>query len=129
MTVLRGAHGSRWRTYAMYVAMVLLTLVFMYSAFSKLTASETEVDSFTRWGYPLWFMYLTGVIELGSVALMWWNRTRLYGALGLVGVMLGAFLTHVLNAEFFMLPLVGTLLLLAALVAWLNRPARLRSPL
>lgn len=112
----------RWQTYGLYVIMALLTLPFLLTGGTKLAGAEMNVANFTRWGYPIWFMYLTGLVEVASAVLLWPRKTRLIGALGLVGVMLGAILTHVLNQEWVMLPFVFVLLALAAIVAWANRP-------
>lgn len=49
----------------------LLALVFFLSGAAKLLGLEFEIQAFERWGYPLWFMYLSGVIEVaGAVGLL-----------------------------------------------------------
>ena len=113
---------SKWQTYAVYVIMGLLTLAFALAGGTKLMGQEMHVENFIRWGYPVWFMYITGLIEVGSVILMWIPKTRFYGALGLVAIMLGAIATHIVNSEPEMFPVVGILLILSGIVAWVNRP-------
>ena len=115
--------NSKWQIYLMYGLLALLSLAFIMAGGSKLLGQEMHVENFIRWGYPVWFMYLTGLIEVSSVILMWIPKTRLYGALGLAGVMTGASATHIVNSEPEMLPITGTLLVLAGIVAWFNRPA------
>lgn len=112
---------SKWQTYAVYVIMGLLTLAFALAGGTKLMGQEMHVENFIRWGYPVWFMYITGLIEVGSVILMWTPETRFYGALGLVATMLGAIVTHIVNSEPEMFPVVGILLILSGIVAWVNR--------
>lgn len=114
--------APRWQTYAVYAVMALLTLAFLLSGGSKLAGAQMNVEGFTAWGYPLWFMYVTGLIEVVCAILLWPRQTRLIGALGLVGTMLGAIATHLVNGEGFVAPAV--LLLLAAFVAWSSRPRR-----
>jgi putative oxidoreductase len=114
--------APRWQSYALYVLMALLTIGFLFFGGMKLAGAQMNVDNFTRWGYPLWFMYLTGLIEVGSALLLWPRKTRLIGALGLVGTMLGAIVTHVINQETAMIGIPIVLLVLAAIVAWANRP-------
>ncbi len=117
----------RWRTYALYAVMALLTVAFLMAGGTKLAGAEMHAGNFTRWGYPLWFMYLTGLIEVTCSVLLWPRQTRLIGALGLVAVMLGAHLTHIVNQEWSMLPMVFVLLVLAGIVAWGSRPRRLQT--
>ena len=114
--------APRWQTYALYALMALLTLAFLFSGGMKLAGAQMNVDNFARWGYPLWFMYLTGLIEVGSALLLWSRKTRLIGALGLVGTMIGAIVTHLTHGEAAMIVAPLVLLALAAIVAWANRP-------
>ncbi|MFN2348017.1 MAG: DoxX family protein [Thioalkalivibrio sp.] len=49
----------------------ILVLIFLLSGGAKLAGLEFEIEAFTRWGYPLWFMYLAGALEVaGGIALM-----------------------------------------------------------
>ena len=114
-----------WQIYAIYVVMALLTFMFLMAGVTKLMGQEMHIENFARWGYPIWFMYLTGLIEVVSVILMWIPKTRFYGAVGLAVTMIGAFATHLLFAEFGGLPIVAVLFILAGLVAWFNRPTQL----
>ena len=121
-TAVQTQSTPKWQIYALYVIMGLLTLAFAMAGGTKLLGQEMHVENFIRWGYPAWFMYVTGLVEVGSVILMWIPKTRFYGALGLVGTMLGAFATHIVNNEPEMFPIVGILLILSGIVAWFNRP-------
>lgn len=124
MTTATSASTPRWRSYAVYVVLAVLTVVFLLNGTMKIANVEMQVTSFTHWGYPLWFMYVTGFIEIVCAVLLWPHRTRLFAAVGLGCVMLGAIATHILHAEWNMLPGVSVLLLLSGLVAWINRPTR-----
>ena len=42
---------------------VLLGAAFLAAGASKLAAIPMQVDAFARWGYPPWFLYVTGAIE------------------------------------------------------------------
>ena len=44
----------------------ILALVFLASGGAKLAGLDFEIQAFTRWGYPIWFMYLTGVAEVAG---------------------------------------------------------------
>ncbi len=113
----------KWQVWAVYVVMALLTFMFLMAGGTKLIADEMHVTNFARWGYPSWFMYVTGLIEVSSIILMWIPKTRFYGALGLMFVMVGAIGTHLINSEFVMAPIPVGLILLAGVVAWFNRPS------
>jgi putative oxidoreductase len=114
--------APRWQTYAMYAVMALLTLGFLLFGGMKLTGAQEMVNNFIRWGYPAWFVYVTGLIEVGSALLLWPRKTRLIGALGLVATMLGAIATHLVNGEANAINIQPVLLALAAFVAWSSRP-------
>ena len=93
----------------------LLVLIFAASGGAKLAALPFEIEAFTRWGYPLWFMYLTGALEtLGALGLLMPVLSRL-AASGLALLMLGAIATHWQHQEWPML-IVATAI--GALAAW-----------
>lgn len=99
----------------------LLALVFLASGGAKLASLQFEIDAFMRWGYPLWFMYLTGAIEVaGGLALL---IPRLAGlaAAGLALMMTGAIMTHVIHAELAMGIAATVLFSLLVGSAWVRR--------
>ncbi|MFV5993282.1 DoxX family protein [Streptomyces sp. NPDC056231] len=56
---------------ALTVARVVLALFFAFSAFAKLIAHETAVESFDRMGWSHGAMYLIGALEMaGAIALL-----------------------------------------------------------
>lgn len=100
---------------------LLLALVFAASGVAKLVALDFEVQAFTRWGYPLWFMYATGAAELAGAVGLLVRRLSALAAAALAALMLGAVGTHVIHAEWGMLALATTILSLAAWRAWQGR--------
>ena len=90
----------------------LITLIFVASGSAKLLGLEFELEAFERWGYPLWFMYFTGVVEVIGGLVIWVKRLRLITSVGLNCVMIGAVATHLLNAEWPMLGLATVILIL-----------------
>lgn len=85
------------------ILVALLSLIFLASGGAKLAGLEFEIAAFERWGYPLWFMYLTGVIEVaGGVGLLL-RRVSALASAGLAAMMVGAIATHVIHAEWAML--------------------------
>ena len=90
----RGATGLGAR-----VLSVLLSLVFLGAGGAKLAGLKQLADNFARWGYPGWFLYVTGVIEVACAIGLWVPRVRNLAALGMVATMLGAALTHLMHGE------------------------------
>lgn len=100
---------------------VVLSLVFLASGGAKLAGLEFEIVAFERWGYPLWFMYFTGVVEVaGGIGLLI-RRFSALAAAGLATMMIGAVATHVIHAEWGMLVAAGVILALSATRAWIGR--------
>ena len=101
----------------------LLVIIFLLSGVAKLGSLQFEVDAFTRWGYPLWFMYLTGVLEVaGAIGLLLPRWSALAGAC-LAGLMVGAVLTHLVHAEWPMLVIAAAIMLLSGWHGWRGREA------
>ena len=105
---------------------VLLTLAFLASGGSKLASVPMHVANFARWGYPSWFLYVTGTLEaLGAIGL-WVRPVRVYASLGLVGVMIGALITHLTHGE---APMIVAPLVLGGLAGFLTYARRGELPL
>jgi uncharacterized membrane protein YphA (DoxX/SURF4 family) len=99
-------------------------LGFLFFGGTKVMGDAMHVENFTRWGYPLWFMTVTGVIEVLGAVLIAIPKTRFYGGALLTVTMVGAVFTHIQAGEFAAIPLPLVLGLLAGFVALMNRPAR-----
>lgn len=103
------------------IATYLLAAIFLASGTAKLLALPFEVDAFTRWGYPSWFMYLTGILEVAGAIGLLVPRVSALAAFCLAGLMVGAVGTHVMHAEWPMLVLASGILALAAWRGWVGR--------
>ena len=101
---------------------ILLAVAFVTAGGSKLAGAEMHVQSFARWGYPIWFMYVTGLVEVVAAILRVVPATRFYGAALLICTMFGAVAPHVNAGETAQMGAPLLLLVLAALVAWARRP-------
>lgn len=97
------------------IATGILVLVFAASGGAKLLALPFELEAFARWGYPVWFMYLTGVLELAGAAGLLVRRVAWLAAACLAALMLGAIATHLVHAEWAMAVVASAI---AALAAW-----------
>lgn len=99
----------------------LVSLLFGFSGIAKLMALGVAVEAFTRWGYPIGFMYFVGILEVAGAAAMWMRKLAPFAALCLAGLTLGALATRVLFREWPMAVLTGGALLLAVHYAWTHR--------
>jgi uncharacterized membrane protein YphA (DoxX/SURF4 family) len=77
----------------------LVALAFLISGGMKLIGNPIIHGRFELWGYPDWFCYLVGVIEiLGAAGLLMTRLTQLTTAI--LGVtMVGALVTHFTHSE------------------------------
>jgi uncharacterized membrane protein YphA (DoxX/SURF4 family) len=73
---------------------VILTLAFIGAGGGKLVGVEMMIMTFDQIGFGQWLRYLTGLIEVLGVALLWMPRKQVIGAVLLGGTMVGAVMTH-----------------------------------
>ena len=100
---------------------IIIAAIFLLSGGAKLAGLEFEIAAFELWGYPLWFMYLTGVLEvLGAIGLSV-KRVSALAAACLAALMMGAIATHIIHSEWAMLIAASVIMSLAAIRAWLGR--------
>jgi putative oxidoreductase len=107
------------------VLCVLLGIFFIAAGGAKLMGSPSQVERFAQWGYPIWFVYLTGIIEVGGGICLFIPKTQRYGIGVLSVTMVGAALTHLMAGEMGAVPVPLVLLGLLFLLAWMIRePSR-----
>lgn len=101
---------------------VLLTVVFLAAAGMKFAAVPFEVSGFTRFGYPLWFMYAVGGLQLTGAVLLWTRGYVCHGAGLLAVLMAGAVFSHLQASDLILLPLPALVLMIVlAGVAYVRR--------
>src|SRR5882762_10174699 len=72
------------------VSALALAAFFVVGSLSNIFAPGSIYEEYLRWGYPHWFHFVTGSLELTTAVLLAQARTRLWGsALGCT-VMLAA---------------------------------------
>ena len=79
---------------------VLMSLMFLPTAFFKLTDFFLAVQFFTKWGIPLWMMHVIGASELAGAVGLLVPRTRPVAAFALFLLMIGGLLTHLTHGEY-----------------------------
>ena len=90
---------SKGKTVGLWILTALLAFAFLGAGASKLAGGQQYAESFVRWGFPLWFMYLTGAIELVAALMLLVPRTATLGACLYVSTMLGSVMTHLKAGE------------------------------
>jgi putative oxidoreductase len=105
----------------------VLAAVFLWQGIAKLAGTHAERAAFVdRWHYPLWSMYVVGVVELVGAGLVLVPRVRPHACVLLGALMLGALGTHLRVGEWSALPLPLTTLVLAVWAVVLERNRLLR---
>jgi len=116
------ARKFSWKAGALTTLSLLLAAMFLMAGGMKLMGAQMHVDNFARWGYPSWFLYVTGLVEIVAAALIAYRPTRFFGGAILEVTMVGAVVTHVIAAEMMMTVVPGVLLVLSGIVTWAYRP-------
>jgi putative oxidoreductase len=101
---------------------VTLGCVFLGAGISKLVRPDFLVETFTGWGYPLWFLYVVGLVEILGAVLVLIPASRVAGASIIACVMLGAIGTHLMAGQLVMALVPAAMLALAALLLFPLRP-------
>lgn len=73
------------------------TILFVDQGWKKFDPEGFWSGAFERWGYPTWFMFFIGFLEVAGGILILFPRVNGYGALTLAAVMLGAFITRLIH--------------------------------
>jgi putative oxidoreductase len=118
--------NAKGKTIALWILSGLLGLAFVAGGVTKLLAMPPHPAHFAGWGFPGWFMYLTGAIELVSGILLFIPRVAAFGAALLVGTMIGAALTHLMHADAANVAPSLVMLVLSAVVFYARRDTWLK---
>ena len=97
---------------------IVLGVMFIMAGGAKLMGNHSQVEHFAHWGYPLWFLYLTGMIEVGGGICLFIPKAQFYGIIVLSMTMVGAALTHLMAGEMGAFPVPVILLSLLLMLAW-----------
>jgi len=107
------------------VSALALAAFFVVGSMTNIFASPSIYAEYLQWGYPGWFHFVTGSLELTTAILLAWKRTRLWGAVLGSTVMLAALATVTLHGEYAhgAAPFVAAALtILVGWFAWRKRP-------
>src|SRR4029077_2192167 len=82
------------------VSALALAAFFVVGSLSNIFAPGSIHEEYLRWGYPHWFHFVTGSLELGTAVLLAQSRTGLLSAALGCAVMLAALATVTLRGEY-----------------------------
>jgi len=108
------------RNIVTWVLSVLLAVAFLGAGAAKLTGQPMMVAEFTTFGFPIWFMYVTGILEIIGAVLVLIPRLAFAGAALLVCVMVGALASHLTHGQAGMIAAPLVLLIIAIAVGTLR---------
>ncbi|MCX4160186.1 MULTISPECIES: DoxX family protein [Paraburkholderia] len=80
------------------LAMIVAALFVVAGAINLAGRGAVRSD-FARWGYPVWFRWLCGALELLGAALLFGQQTRVLGLVLASAIMIGALFTLLRNRE------------------------------
>lgn len=112
---------TTWKKIGIMLFAVIMAAFFISAGLSKLIQPEVHTESFVSWGYPSWFVYFTGVIEVGGAGLLLVRGLRFYGVMALGVTMIAAALTHLQAGEMAAVPVPLVLLILVGVLGILDR--------
>ncbi|WP_027801785.1 DoxX family protein [Paraburkholderia dilworthii] len=103
----------------------VLAAFFVVGSLSNIVAPRSIFEEYLKWGYPHWFHFVTGSLELMTAVLLARARTRLWGSVLGCTVMLAALATVTVHGEYGhgVAPLVVAAL--SIVVGWIAWPKRL----
>jgi putative oxidoreductase len=85
---------SGGKNIALWVLQILTAVVFLMAGFTKLSGKQMMIDLFAEIGLGQWFRFFTGGIEFAAAVMLFVPRLIPFGALLLVGTMIGAVVAH-----------------------------------
>lgn len=97
---------------------------FVVGSLGNIFAPGSIYEEYLKWGYPRWFHFVTGLLELTTAVLLARARTRLLGSTLGCAVMLAALATVTLHGEYrhAVPPLVAaTLTIFVGWITWRER--------
>ena len=92
---------SNMKSIMLLIITFALAGLYVVAGGSKFVGMQpTWAQNFNLWGFPDWFLYLVGAVELIGSALLLIPSIAILGSVVLGTIMFGAFWTHIANGEF-----------------------------
>lgn len=97
------------------ILVIVLALAFAGAGIAKLLSAPMMVAEFTLFGYPQWFLYVVGALEVLGAIFFLVPRLRAVATGIVLCIMVGAIFSHVTHGQFGMA--IGPLILLVLALA------------
>ncbi len=107
--------------YGIWVAIVVMSLVFAAVGIAKLMGVEQLHELFARFGLPAWFAYFIGVSEIAGAVGLYVRKLSALAAAGLAIIMVGAIGFHAAFDPLQMAVPAAVLLILSGIVVAVRR--------
>lgn len=103
-----------------WVALCLVSFIFLMAGVTAFIGNEDQWAVFEKAGYSLSFYQLIATLEILGAAGLWLPRLRIPAAGGLIGIMIGAFVTQIIVGDYLHLfgPVFFTALLSFLISRW-----------
>ncbi|WP_411894252.1 DoxX family protein [Winogradskyella sp. A2] len=75
----------------------LVALGLLMASLGKLTNNPSVIEMFNNWGFPDRFYFIIGIIEITLAVLLLIPKTLKPSIIGIVVILIGASLTHIIN--------------------------------
>lgn len=112
---------SKGKVIATWILSGLVALMMLFAGGSKLAGAEEQVKGFAAMGFPAWFLYVTGVIEVVGAILLLIPKTAAFGVLLLGATMVGATISVLKMGDFGHAPIPFVFLVVIAIIGWLRQ--------
>ena len=86
-------------TWGAHILALAVAFMFAREGIQKLLGDAEALAPFTEFGWPMWFAYSIGVVEVVGAVLLIVPKTRIISALVLAAVMVGAAFTNIANGH------------------------------
>lgn len=114
--------GSRSRRVAIVILRVVIALLFVPAIGVKLRYPVEWGHRFAEWGYPAWGAVAVSLAEIAGLLALWIRPLALIGVGVLTVTLTGATVTWVMNGPARAAAYPGLLLVLLAVLVWIQRP-------
>ncbi len=101
---------------------VMVASLFVWAGGNKLSGSEQSIAGFQKMGFPFWFVYFIGFLEVIGAVMIVIPKVRAYGAGILASVMIGAIVTHIVFQGIATIGFPLAVFLVAVAIGWFSRP-------
>jgi uncharacterized membrane protein YphA (DoxX/SURF4 family) len=111
---------SKGKVIATWILSGLVAAMMLFAGGSKLAGAPEQVKGFAAMGFPAWFLYVTGAIEVGGAILLLIPKTAVFGVLLLGATMIGATISVLKMGDVGHAPIPFVFLVVIAIIGWLR---------